>query len=235
MINQANWRPEHATCLSTCPVDTIRPRIHFLNMPLASLYTYSADMQTGSFITGFLLRFKVSYIETLRSVGYWRDFCGSRIMIFLEHFYRPLLMVHLLASFVLVGMAAHNLIRVFGYMRGRFERQSAERTFTLVSMWLYAAVFAIGALIYPTFRVRIRADYFDKVLPWAKALFEIKEHAAAIGLALVIAACLLRRNFEPSAEREKLWLYVPLWILINIVLWYQVICGPYLVMLRSIQ
>jgi hypothetical protein len=29
MINQAHWRPEHATCLSTCPVDTIRPHIHF--------------------------------------------------------------------------------------------------------------------------------------------------------------------------------------------------------------
>lgn len=156
-------------------------------------------------------------------------------MIFLENFYRPLLVAHMVLAMILVGLAGHNLISVLGYIGNKFTRKAAEGKLAAVSMLLYAVVFTIGAVIYPTFRVRIRAEYFDKVMPWAKALFEIKEHSAAVGLTLIIAAWLLRKNFDPQLEKEKLWLYVPLWALINLILWYQMICGPYLVTLRSIQ
>jgi hypothetical protein len=156
-------------------------------------------------------------------------------MIFLESFYRPLLAAHMIASIVLVSLTIHILICIVAYCRGSFSRKSIEGKFAAASMWVYVAVFTIGALIYPTFRVRIRAEYFDKVIPWAKALFEIKEHSAAIGLALMIAAYLLRKNFDPQLEKEKLWFYASLWTLINIILFYQMFCGSYLVTLRSIQ
>lgn len=149
-------------------------------------------------------------------------------MVFLENFYKFLLLTHLFVTFVLVGSMTHNLLVVVKYCRGRFNRQKLELFYVKVSLWAYVIVYAIGALIYPAFRVYIRGDYFDKNLPWATGLFEVKEHWGAVGLALLFVYYFLRRNFQPDKEKEKLFLYVPLCFLLNLILWYKVIVGCYL-------
>lgn len=53
---------------------------------------------------------------------------------------------------------------------------------SLIGLWAYLASFSLGLLIYPVFRIRVRADYFDPQLPWLTGLFEIKEFVGAIGL-----------------------------------------------------
>ncbi len=47
-------------------------------------------------------------------------------MVFLENVYEILLLVHLFATFVLVGGMTHNLLIVIGYVRGKFGRQKLE-------------------------------------------------------------------------------------------------------------
>jgi len=153
-------------------------------------------------------------------------------MVFLENFYSFLLLVHLFATFVLVGSMTHNLFCVVDYMRGKFNRQKLEQLYVTVSLWSYIIVYAVGALIYPAFRVRIRPD-FDQDLPWATGLFEVKEHWGAVGLALFFVYYFLCKNFQPDSEREKLFLYVPLCFLLNIILWYKVIVSCYLTLLKG--
>ncbi len=154
-------------------------------------------------------------------------------MVFLERFYEVLLLAHLFATFVLVGCLTHNLLIVLKYIRGKFGRQKLELYYARVSFWSYVIVYVLGALIYPAYRVYIRADYFDPQLPWATGLFEVKEHWGAVGLALFFVYYRLRRNFQPEVEKEKLWFYVPLCVLLNVIVWYKVVVGCYLSLLKG--
>ncbi len=154
-------------------------------------------------------------------------------MVFLENFYEFLLLVHLFATIVLVGSMTHNLLIVIGYVRGKFGRQKLEWLYVRVSLWAYTIVYVIGVLIYPAYGARIRHPYFDQQLPWATGLFEVKEHWGAVGLAMFFAFYFLRKSFQPAEEKEKLFLYVPLCLLLNVILWYKVIVGCYLTLLKG--
>ena len=154
-------------------------------------------------------------------------------MVFLEDFYEPLLLAHLFATIVLVGSMTHNLLCVVGYLRGKFGRQRLEQLYVKVSFWAYIIVYLLGILIYPAYKIHIRQTYFDPQLPWATGLFEVKEHWGAVGLGLFFVYYFLRRSFRPDSEKEKLFLYVPLCLLLNIILWYKVIVGCYLTLLKG--
>lgn len=154
-------------------------------------------------------------------------------MVFLENFYEFLLLVHLFATFVLVGAMTHNLLIVVGYLRGKFGRQKLEWLYVRVSLWAYVITYVVGALIYPAYRIHMRYHYFDEQLPWATGLFEVKEHWGAVALAMLLVYYFLRKSFQPTAERDKLFLYVPLCFLLNIILWYKIVVGCYLTLLKG--
>ena len=154
-------------------------------------------------------------------------------MVFLENYYEILLLVHLFVTFLLVGSMTHNLLVVFGYLRGKFGRQKLELRYAKWSLWSYTFVYVVGALIYPAFRVYIRGEFFDPQFPWATGLFEVKEHWGAMGLAMFFVYYYLRKSFKPSEEKQKLFLYVPLCLLLNIILWYKTIVGCYLSLMKG--
>ncbi len=154
-------------------------------------------------------------------------------MVFLESYYEILLLAHLFATFVLVGSMTHNLLIVIGYVRGRFGRQKLEWLYVKVSLWAYIIVYVLGVLIYPAYGAYIRHPYFDQQMPWATGLFEVKEHWGAVGLAMFFAFYFLRKSFQPVEEKDKLFLYVPICLLLNVILWYKVIIGCYLTLLKG--
>ncbi len=155
-------------------------------------------------------------------------------MVFLENFYELLLLVHLFATFILIGSMTHNLLCVAKYVQGKFGRQKQEFRYLKWSLWSYIFVYVIGAIIYPAFRVYIRGTMFDPLLPWATGLFEVKEHWGAIGLAIFVVYYFLRKNFNPQEEKEKLfYLYMPLCLILNVILWYKVVVGCYLSLLKG--
>ncbi len=133
---------------------------------------------------------------------------------------------------MLVGSLTHNLFVVVGYLRGKFGRKKLELRYLKYTFYSYVLVYIFGALEYPAFRIYVRG-YFDPELPWATGLFEVKEHWGAIGLAIITACYILRENFEPDEERDKLWLYAGLCFILNIIVWYKVFAGCYLSLLRG--
>lgn len=154
-------------------------------------------------------------------------------MVFLENYYSLLLLVHLFVTFILVGSMTHNLLCVVDYLRGKFGRQKLEQLYVKVSLWAYTIVYVIGALIYPTYRIYVRHHYFDPELPWATGLFEVKEHWGALGLAMFFVYYFLRKSFQPAEEKDKLFFYVPLCLILNIILWYKIVVGCYLTLLKG--
>jgi len=156
--------------------------------------------------------------------------------VFLENLYELLLLIHLFATFVLIGAMTHNLLCVVKYLRGKFARQKLEVLYLKVSLWSYVITYVFGVLVYPAFRVYIRGgtEGFDEVIPWATGLFEVKEHWGAIGLALIFVYYFLRKNFKPEVEREKLlYFYAPLCLFLNVILWYKVVVGCYLTLIKG--
>lgn len=73
---------------------------------------------------------------------------------------------------------------------------------SLVGIWAYLASFILGLLIYPVFRIKVRAEYFDPQLPWLTGLFEIKEYLGAIGLFIALVLIGYYWSFK-IAQAEK--------------------------------
>ncbi|HLB72484.1 MAG TPA: hypothetical protein VJJ98_00545 [Sedimentisphaerales bacterium] len=153
--------------------------------------------------------------------------------VFLEEYYNLLVVAHLLATIVLVGAMTHNLLIVLKYVWGKFGRKKLEYFYVKVSLWAYVVVYALGTLAYPAFSINTRMRLFDDKAPWATGLFEVKEHWGALGLAFLVVYYVLRRSFEPDEEKHKLWFYVPLCLLLNVILWYKVVVGCYLALLKG--
>lgn len=154
-------------------------------------------------------------------------------IIFLESLYTALLLAHLITAGVLAGSMLHNLTILYDYVRGKFGRKKRELYFLRISLWSYVIVYAFGCLIYPAFRVYCRGGYFDPHLPWATGLFEVKEHWGSLGLAMFFVCYYLRKSFEPDIEKDKLWFYVPTCVILNVIVWYKIIVGCYLSLLKG--
>ena len=147
-----------------------------------------------------------------------------------------LLFFHLIAAFVALGGAVHLLIRLVVTLKKRPDSFHVVHIHNYILFLSYSTCMLLGALLYPTFRVRVRYEYFDTALPWATALFEIKEHAAALALFPVLLLFVLLRNtdFRDPSHRQ----YIPLCALM--LLWvigtlgFNAWCGWYLGTLRSV-
>ena len=135
--------------------------------------------------------------------------------VFLEEYYNLLVVLHLLATFVLVGAMTHNLLIVLRYVRGKFGRKKLEYFYVKVSLWAYVVVYALGALAYPAFRINTRMRLFDENMPWATGLFEVKEHWGALGLALFVVYYLLRdyRDIARTLKEPRKQIYAALFLI----------------------
>jgi hypothetical protein len=74
---------------------------------------------------------------------------------------RWLLVLHTALGVAAVGAATHLVIWMRGYLRGQFGRRRAVRRFAWISLALHAAAFLAGNVVYPTYRVEVRAAYLE--------------------------------------------------------------------------
>jgi hypothetical protein len=161
-------------------------------------------------------------------------------VLFLEGLARPLLVCHAISAAVLVGAATHQLLWCRHYLYGRYDRMQAERRFAAISTAAFVCTFIIGNLVYPTYKVRVRAEYFDnpsaiaaevklrdagahdigvataplpatvRSLSPVAHVFDIKEHWVALGCAASIVLFILSRKAHPRYQRGVLPLYLGL-------------------------
>jgi hypothetical protein len=102
-----------------------------------------------------------------------------------------LLILHGLVGVALLGALTHqtvSMLRRRPVHSGSFvDRYSGvnQTAFTMAVVSLYVAQVALGALIYPSYRLNVRIPFEEMSMGWAVGLFELKEHFAAIGLGLL--------------------------------------------------
>ena len=97
-------------------------------------------------------------------------------MLFLEGAARPLLVLHVVLGAATIAAATHLVLWTRKALRGQGRRLAGLRWFGAVLFGLFALQFALGNLLYPTYKVRVRGELFD--LPHA-ALEELRVRAAA--------------------------------------------------------
>ncbi len=160
-------------------------------------------------------------------------------MLFAESLARPLLVCHAVAAAVLVGASTHHLLWCRHYLRGRYGQMKAEKRFATIVTLAYVVTFLLGNVLYPTYKVRVRAEYFDNPpaiaaelklrneqhpvigvtpapatavadLTRISRLFDVKENWAALGCAASIILWILSRRAHPRDQPRVLTLYLGL-------------------------
>jgi hypothetical protein len=99
---------------------------------------------------------------------------------------RAFLLAHAVLGFGALFAGTHQAAHAVASALGRPQRRALRRFAVIAPAAVLAQAFC-GLAIYPAYRMRVRAD-FDLHAPVVAQLFELKEHFAALALALVIAA-----------------------------------------------
>lgn len=149
---------------------------------------------------------------------------------------RALLILHGICGCALTGAATHEWLWSLRYLRGRFERVRQERLFLKVSFSLFAITYALGLILYPSYKVQVRLAHLDVAAPWVGRLFDIKEHAMALVLASLCAQLLLASRLHPAQHRRPALVgsYVALASWNAALIWLAAIVGLYTVSYRSL-
>jgi hypothetical protein len=155
-------------------------------------------------------------------------------MIVFESLAKILQFLHLLAAITSIAACVHLIVRL---LRSRLDRRIHVHARTLLVAYL--SLYSLGSLVYPTFRVHVRAEFLDRMYPWASGLFEVKEHAATLALLPVIGVYLLTRPHSGDADRPRFTtkhapLVVSLSSLILLVLVFNACVGWYLGSLKGL-
>lgn len=82
-------------------------------------------------------------------------------MIAFEEHIRLLVILHAVIGAALVAAATHLALWSRKLARGQHGRLKATRWFAGLSLALYLLSFALGNLVYPTYKIRVRVEYFD--------------------------------------------------------------------------
>lgn len=157
-------------------------------------------------------------------------------MIVFESLVKPLLFLHLLGAITALASAVHMALRLRRARNGQPGHYRTVRLHATVLLAAYATTLALGMLIYPTFRVRVRHDFLDAQVPLATALFEIKEHAVALGLLPVVILFVLTRPlaFNRPLESHHVPLFAAMLAFVLGTLLFSAVCGWWLGTVRSV-
>lgn len=82
-------------------------------------------------------------------------------MVFGESVARLLLIAHTAVAVACVGASTHLVLWLRRWRRGRFDRVRATRRFAVLSASLYLVTAVVGNLLYPTYKVSVRAQFLD--------------------------------------------------------------------------
>lgn len=160
--------------------------------------------------------------------------CPTDPPIFLYGARRLLAVLHMAGSVVLIGSATHHALLMRFYLRGRFERIALEKTYAKVICAAYAFTFALGSLLYPSYRVHVRGFYLDRFAPEYARYFDVKETYASLAFFVALGLGALAYAWRP---REEPWLARVVAIMsfvVCAVVWLNAIIGVLVVSVRGV-
>ena len=152
------------------------------------------ELRSPAHRTAFELRTKRRPWRQLANLGrlpqVWRY--SARVPpVFLQSWGPLLVVTHSLSSIVLCGASVHQVVLAMLAWKGRSPRRQLLRVYSVTTLLSYLVTVFVGALLYPRYRVFIRALFLDRHAAWAANLFDLKENLATLGFPLAVGALLL--------------------------------------------
>jgi hypothetical protein len=140
-----------------------------------------------------------------------------------------LLIIHGLVAVALLGAITHQTLAAWAPRRAprksffaRF-RAVPPASYANAIVALYAVSALLGAVLYVPFRTTIRPD-LERAGHWqALGLFDLKEHFAAIGLALLPAYWICWR--ETFSDKPSATLSAALTLILAFIVWWSFLTG----------
>ena len=139
---------------------------------------------------------------------------------------RPLLLAHAVFAFAALFASTHHAAHAVLSALGRAQERELRRFGFIAPACLFAQAL-LGLLLYPAYRLRVRAPDFDRFAPAVAQLFDFKEHLAALALALVLAAAvagIAQGRGQPGPQR---WTLASLSLAGAAMLWAATLIGLY--------
>lgn len=162
------------------------------------------------------------------------DPCATEPDVFLYGARRLLLVLHTASAVVLLGSATHHALLMRHYLRGRFERIALEKTYARVLAVAYTVTFAIGALVYPTYRVHVRGYSLDRIAPEYARLFDVKETWASLALFVALGLGALSFAWRPREEPHLAPIVAVMSLVVCAVVWFDAVIGVLVTSVRGI-
>lgn len=158
-----------------------------------------------------------------------------------------LLILHDLSAVALLGALTHQcvaLLRRSARQPDSFLTRYASvssRAFTRAVVVLYVGVVVLGAILYPTYRTDVRVEFEEMSMFWAVGCFELKEHFAGLGLAMLPAYLQGWRTldgastvFDGTVERGATGGLQALTLLLAGIVWWDFLVGHVLNNIRGL-
>ena len=146
---------------------------------------------------------------------------------------KSLLLAHTVAAGVLVGSSTHLALQSIALLRGR-ARARLLRIYPPVVFTAWLVVIALGAAMYPTYRVAVRHEYLDIYAVWASILFDIKENLALFVGPLLAGAWLMSGAISEELEITMRRWFAAACICAALIAWWNTLSGILIVSVRSV-
>ena len=140
------------------------------------------------------------------------------------------LILHAVAAGALTGSTTHLALVLRKARLGR-PNPRLQRLYPAVALGCYAVVYSLGTVIYPRYRVEVRANYLDEHAPGMAVLFDLKENLATLLGPLVLATVVLSRAEDP-AKPSRVLLGCALTVALGV--WFNAVSGLLVASVRSV-
>src|SRR4051794_8479848 len=146
-----------------------------------------------------------------------------------------LLIAHALVAVTLVGAITHQTIGVWLPARTRGDsfvgrvRAVSPASYANAIVVLYLTTVALGAIIYPSYRLNVRIVLEQMQLYAANGSFELKEHFVTLGLGMLPAYWYFWREGGTDHARTR----AALTALLAFVVWWSFVVGHVLNNIRG--
>ena len=169
-----------------------------------------------------------------------------------ENAARWVLVLHTALGVAAVGASTHLVLWLRKYVRGETGRRRAVVRFAWLVLALQLAAFVAGNVMYPTYKVEVRAAYLenppaimaahhgeatvDLVRRSAEAArwFDMKEHWVALGIPISAALVLVLSLWDPDEGKAIGPIVVMLVVIANATLWLAAIAGVLTASIRAV-
>jgi hypothetical protein len=147
-----------------------------------------------------------------------------------------LLILHGLLAVVLLGGITHQAMAVAWPSRSKAGIVSSFRAvnasvYTKANIILYLATATLGGIVYPTYRVGVRAFLEDARLSSATGSFELKEQFIAVGLGMLPLYWML---WQRPADTDSKTARIAVTLVLCAIVWYGFLVGHVLNNIRGL-